>query len=279
MKSFFYRNANKSGVYKITNNKNNRIYYGSCKRFKQRAYEHRTRLIGNRHSNPFLQNDFNKCGKEAFEFHVVKVVDGEERKIVEQQFINEVYDHQKQCYNIKPKTVITERNWFSRTPEETKKLLSQKSKAMWADPKFKAKMKKIHSDPEFRKKQSKNQKKVSQDPTNGNSAEAHKKRHATKEHREKHSQALKKAWSNDGGRRKKASKIAKKVYEANKDKIAKARTKAKAKYHGKVISPDGKVYEVYNLDGFCREHEIRSSGNFWNLMNGRQKTCEGWKKI
>lgn len=278
MKNFFYESANKSGVYKIINTINNRVYYGSCKRFKQRAYEHKTRLMTNCHSNRFLQNDFNKCGEQAFEFHVVKVVEDKDRKIIEQQFIDEVYDNQKHCYNIVPKTIVTERDCFSRTPEETKKLLSEKSKAMWSDPKHRAKIKKIHDDSEWRKNQSEKQKKVSQNSSHRNSAEAHRKRLSNSEEREKLSKSLKKAWArDDGSRREQASILAKIVYKANKEKIAEARIKAKAKYYGKVVSPEGKIFEIYNAQVFIREHGF--SQMFYDLLNGKYKSYKGWKKL
>jgi group I intron endonuclease len=61
-------NSLKSGVYKLTNLSNNRIYIGSAKGFKQRWYKHHYALKNNKHSNRFLQADYNKCGEYFFKF-------------------------------------------------------------------------------------------------------------------------------------------------------------------------------------------------------------------
>ena len=79
----------KSGVYKITNKINGRIYIGSAKEFKRRYNQHRIGLIKKKHSNKFLQADFDKCGEDAFVFEVIEVVEGpqENRLLVEQTYI------------------------------------------------------------------------------------------------------------------------------------------------------------------------------------------------
>jgi len=280
MKKTYGGNANKSGIYKIINHSNGRFYIGSCKRFKQRASEHHGDLRTNRHSNKFLQNDWNKCGPDCFEFLVFETIEKpeEERRLREQALLDEFYDDQVLCYNIAKTTVAIPRRVFSNDPDITKKVLSQKSKAMWADSEFRAKMKKIYSDPGFRKKQSENQKKVSQDPSNGNSAETLRKNMSNPETKAKLSKKLKEAWaSDDGSRRKKASKIAKKVYEANKEKITKARVKARAKYYGKVVSPEGEVFEIYNAKSFIREQGF--SQTFYDFLNGRYEAYKGWKRV
>ena len=53
----------------------------------------------------FLQNDFNKCGKNAFEYHVIKIVPGDRkaRTAVEANYLLEFHDKQKQCYNFAKK--------------------------------------------------------------------------------------------------------------------------------------------------------------------------------
>lgn len=66
----------KSGIYKITNIKNNRIYIGSAKMFKERYRQHFAALKSNKHSNYFLQADYNKCGFDAFIFEIIEVVSG-----------------------------------------------------------------------------------------------------------------------------------------------------------------------------------------------------------
>jgi len=282
MKKDFKGRSKSGGVYKITDQTNGMFYIGSAKCFQVRASQHLSKLKQGKHANKHLQNAFNKHGGDVFLFEVLEVVDGTKnnRFIVEQNYINKLINEGKweQTFNFKKKTEQKERDCFSRTPEESKKLLSQKSKAMWTDPKHRIKLKKIHSDPEWIKNQSEKQKKVSQDPNNGNSGAAHRKKYSNPKEREKLSKKLKEAWvRDDGSRRKKASKRAKEIYEANKEKIAKARLKAKAKYYGKVVSPEGKVFEIYNAQAFIREHAF--SQMFYELLNGKYESYKGWKRV
>ncbi len=100
---FIYENkAELGGIYRIVNTTNGRIYIGSTSCFRKRAKGHYNDLLANRHLNAFLQNDWNKCGSDAFEFEVVEVVFGakEVRLEREQHFIDQFYDYQKNCYNL-----------------------------------------------------------------------------------------------------------------------------------------------------------------------------------
>jgi len=91
----------KSGIYKLTNKNNNKVYIGSAKRFKERWNQHAASLRRNKHHNKYLQADFNKCGEEAFVFEVLEVVEGtkQDRLIAEQRFIDLYYGKNK-CYNL-----------------------------------------------------------------------------------------------------------------------------------------------------------------------------------
>ena len=111
----------KSGVYKLTNKLNGRIYIGSTHRFKKRWSEHSKRLESGKHSNKFLQADYNKCGDEAFVFEVVEVVEGpqENRLLVEQRYIDQHYDDQQQCYNLTRSVNKRGPKCHSYNPEQT----------------------------------------------------------------------------------------------------------------------------------------------------------------
>lgn len=106
MKFNYNQSANKSGVYTITNRVNGRIYVGSAAEFKSRWSGHANSLKVGKHQNKFLQNDFNKCGSEAFVFDVVELVETgkKDRLNREQILLNQHYDHQQQCYNLQAKT-------------------------------------------------------------------------------------------------------------------------------------------------------------------------------
>lgn len=102
MKIVYNGYSESGGIYRIINVDNERIYIGSTSCFRKRAAAHLNNLLANSHLNKFLQNDFNKCGTDAFRFEVLEVVNGdkEQRLLREQAFIDQHYDNQKQCYNL-----------------------------------------------------------------------------------------------------------------------------------------------------------------------------------
>jgi hypothetical protein len=54
--------------------------------------------------------------------------------------------------------------------------------------------------------------------------------------------------------------------------------KNKNKLYPLVISPQGIVYNVESLRGFCREHNL-NHGSFGEMLRGHRTTCSGWKII
>lgn len=60
------------GIYKITNNSNNKIYIGQSVDVEDRIKKHKRALRGNYHYNKHLQNSFNKYGEDSFEFKLLK---------------------------------------------------------------------------------------------------------------------------------------------------------------------------------------------------------------
>lgn len=61
-----------SGIYKITNKLNNKIYIGQSKWIKTRLTEHRNDLRNNKHQNQHLQNAWNKYKGENFKFEILE---------------------------------------------------------------------------------------------------------------------------------------------------------------------------------------------------------------
>ena len=121
-------NSLKSGIYKITNKVNNKIYIGSAKRFKERARDHLRSLKRQKHHNKYLQRSFNEHGSDAFIFEVLEVTDRKttlQRRKVEQKYLDEQISlgNWDNCYNFAKKTVRKQGPW-SYTPEETRKKLS-----------------------------------------------------------------------------------------------------------------------------------------------------------
>lgn len=103
MNNIVYHNlSEQGGIYRILNTANGRIYYGSTSCFRKRIKSHLRDLMADEHLNKFMQNDYNKCGNEVFLFEVVEQVEGdkEARLAREQFYIDQVYDNQKNCYNL-----------------------------------------------------------------------------------------------------------------------------------------------------------------------------------
>jgi len=296
MKRVYNGHSNKSGVYKIINISNGRIYIGSCKVFKQRSTEHLKALQENRHSNRFLQHDFNKCGESSFEFHVVKVVLGEQkaRLLVEQQLINKHYDSQQKCYNIDKKTNRNGRSCRSKTPKETRKKMSISMKKRWKDPEYRKfqsefqskKTKELWQDaeyrekhveairnftqkPEYRKKLSKaaQGKEVSKETRKKISksvSKLNKKLWQDPEYREKVIEGRKRSWAKDEARKKRAS-----------DRLRKLKQKTY-----KLRNPEGEVVIITNMQEFCAKSSIKLIPQVMSrVARGKQEEYKGWTSI
>ena len=128
----------KSGIYKIINKFNGRIYIGSAKRFIERWKSHTSSLRTQKHSNKFLQADFNKCGEDAFVFEVVEVTDGktkEERLMIEESYIKQYYDKGDNCYNLCDRAISRD-GCKDKDPEKTRLKHSESSKRMWQNKEY-----------------------------------------------------------------------------------------------------------------------------------------------
>jgi len=61
-----------TGIYKIVNKINNKIYIGSAKDLNKRIKNHLSNLRNNKHCNEYLQLSFNKYKEENFEFIILE---------------------------------------------------------------------------------------------------------------------------------------------------------------------------------------------------------------
>lgn len=59
-------------IYEIRCSVNNRVYVGQTSRYKDRKQHHLNELRKNRHTNPYLQKDFNLYGETNFSFKIVE---------------------------------------------------------------------------------------------------------------------------------------------------------------------------------------------------------------
>lgn len=130
MQTIYHGNSKLSGVYKIYNRLNNKMYIGSCKEFKSRFNGHRNSLKKNKHANKHLQASYNKYGSDNFVFEVLEVVLGskEERILKEQNYLNSYSSNWNLLYNIRKQATSADGKMFSKTPEETRKKMSASMK-------------------------------------------------------------------------------------------------------------------------------------------------------
>lgn len=88
------------GIYKITNSVNGKVYIGQTKNFSHRKACHVYDLKNNRHSNPYLQADFNG-GSSEFKFEMLCKCKVEDLDDLETFYINKYKSYDRGCgYNI-----------------------------------------------------------------------------------------------------------------------------------------------------------------------------------
>jgi group I intron endonuclease len=111
-----------TGIYKILNKVNNKVYIGSATNIKKRWRDHKWYLNHNFHHNSHLQSAWNKYGVDAFEFLIILecVVDelliDEKECIVKYDAFNNNYG-----YNVND----PEHSFLNKKhTEQTKKILS-----------------------------------------------------------------------------------------------------------------------------------------------------------
>jgi len=103
-------NKNKeSGIYRITNLIDNKYYVGSSSRLRKRKHEHFKDLENNKHCNDYLQNAYNKHGKENFKWEVIEhVAPSEDVKEFKKRLLDREQYHMDEgitksvLYNIRP---------------------------------------------------------------------------------------------------------------------------------------------------------------------------------
>lgn len=93
----------KSGIYKIVNKVNGKVYIGSTTNFGIRKTKHFCDLKANRHDNSRLQRSFNKHGIQSFEFEIIITCPPDKLLQIEQICINS-YNPE---YNLLPQAYTT----------------------------------------------------------------------------------------------------------------------------------------------------------------------------
>jgi len=94
-------NVVESGIYKLENVINGKMYIGSSVNIKLRFSDHRRNLRGNKHRNKYLQNAWNKYEEKAFEFLIIEIVEVDAILIREQYWLDYLQSYNREIgYNI-----------------------------------------------------------------------------------------------------------------------------------------------------------------------------------
>lgn len=91
-----------SGIYKITNIINNKIYIGSSNNIHKRKREHFCTLENGTHCNSHLQRAYNFYGKDNFKFEIIETCEEKDLLEVEQIYLDKYFDRGVNCYNENP---------------------------------------------------------------------------------------------------------------------------------------------------------------------------------
>jgi len=106
-----------SGIYKIINKADGKYYVGSSKDIygsNGRYKYHLKCLRSNTHRNDYLQNAWNKYGKDNFDFLLVESVSDVEKLLeIEQKYLDIAKNEQDKCYNLEFKS--TGGQWSEHT--------------------------------------------------------------------------------------------------------------------------------------------------------------------
>jgi len=318
MKFNYQSYANKSGIYKITNTHTNRIYIGQAKSFKKRWYQHSVTLKANKHANPFLQKDYNKCKEELGHddfliFEVLEVMEGstkQQRTEREQVYIDQNFDNKELCYNLQKKASIADRSCFSKTPEETKKKLSDSSKLIWKskpeDEKreiwdkisaaqklnsefYSEQSKKLWEDEEYKKKVlEKSQMTFKTEEYKKKQSESQKKRWTDEAYKAKVSEERKKMWADEEFKAKRAEalknpEVKQKSKDSAKKRFLEGRNEAFLKHAFKpkpraVLDPSGNEIVIENIKQFCIENNFDYL-KFRKIFYSNSAVYQGYKNI
>ena len=80
-----------AAIYAIRNKINQKVYIGSTKNMYKRVTLHLYKLAGNKHTNSPLQNDYNKYGKDNFEYIVLLELNTTDNLEQEEQWFMDIY--------------------------------------------------------------------------------------------------------------------------------------------------------------------------------------------
>lgn len=109
------------GIYIIID-KSGRVYIGSSVNVRQRLNDHRKHLKNNRHSNPYMQNVFNKYGIDYFDVAIIEQCTKSKLETREKYWID------KKCAYIEDGGFNIRKPYHGKMSEETKAKISKARK-------------------------------------------------------------------------------------------------------------------------------------------------------
>lgn len=186
-----------AGIYKIEQISNKKVYIGSSNNIKRRCHRHMTDLRCNRHDNKYLQNAFNKYGKNDFKIEMLEKCPNDMLQEREQYYIDKFESYNecngfnllKNAYSSKGKIVSQEtKEKLKKFSNSEKEIYSRRKRMIekWKDPSYR----------DFqlneRKERSKNEEYINK-RNNSFSSE---------EYKNKRSDIAKKMWKNENSRNK-----------------------------------------------------------------------------
>lgn len=135
------------GIYKIVNTVSGRAYVGQSQNIKKRIAEHFRLLRNGKHSNPRLQNAFNKYGEDSFAWNIeVWCEDVNDLDGIEEAFLSgEARFDEPLFYNIADFAKAPMRG--KKHTEETRRKMSaacQRHLGRFSDPEYRAKLREGH---------------------------------------------------------------------------------------------------------------------------------------
>lgn len=117
------------GIYQIVNLVNGKVYIGqTIERFQRRYWHHNWCLNSNKHFNKYLQNAWNKYGKDAFEFRVVHTLQPNEDINEFEKYYIEQFNATNQQYGYNLQDGGQPEQLCRFTTPESRKLVGEKNR-------------------------------------------------------------------------------------------------------------------------------------------------------
>ena len=245
-------------IYKITNTVNKKCYIGVTTRTdaEYRWVQHES-TIRNGNGCPFLMKAFKKYGEEAFKFEVLIICFDEDVFRFENDYIIKYNTMSPNGYNVAVGGQIGMSFLGRKHSDETKKIISEKSKAYNANPEVRERSRQVaiefnktHDIGELQKKSKKWLKALAEGRIGGHAK--------TEEEKKKISEGLKKYYKNN------------------------KHIKITTNIGGRKIlqyTHDNKLIKSFNSIKTAMTETTISSSNISNVLSGRSKTAGGfiWK--